>query len=213
MKKFFKFAGLGCLGFIAFLFIGGLVVGASTGFESDKKLNVTDSIAIVKEQQKIDSLKLIKDNLRKKSLSKLKSFRAKKDEFNDLTFYTHKKAPRYTSTNFIYPYIGKKGDYFYLRLQLQYASNDWLFINKAIFLVDGKKYELTGTWDRDNNTRIWEWNDIAVDDDILFMLKDISNSKKTKVRYVGSQYHKDRVLTSKEKMIIKQTIDIYQDLK
>lgn len=219
MKKFFKIAGIGCLGFIGLFIISAVFVGL---FGSDKENNSTDENVVTK---KVDSVKLkedlrIKDSIsivrlkkRTKAEKALKTFRKIEDEFEGNTFYYDKRTPKYTNRNFIYPYIGKNGDHYWLRLRLQYASENWLFIKKGTLLIDGEKYTITGNWEKDHNSGIWEWLDIEVKANQLRILNKIANSKSTKVRYEGTKYHDDRTITSKEKSIIRKTLEIYDSLK
>lgn len=211
-KKIFKF---GCLPIII---IVGLLLIIGIFSDSDKKENSTtnidepivlDSIQIKEQQRVKDSLSIVSENAKKA----LKTFKKNEDEFKGISFYRDPRTPNYTNVNFIYPYIGKKGDDFWLRLKLQYASDDWLFINKGILLVDGEQYTITGTWERDNNSGIWEWLDMQVGQSERIILDRIANSETAKVRYEGTQYHDDRTITKKEKDIIKKTLEIYDNLK
>lgn len=160
-----------------------------------------------------DSIKLAKKGKRKFAENALKSFRKKKDDFEDVEFYQDSRTPNYSNVNFIYPYLGVKNDKAWLRLKLQYASDDWLFINNAIFMIDDEKFNISGNWERDNNSGIWEWLDIQVDALEYEILKKLGDSKVAKVRYQGNQYYKDRTITSKEKSIIKKTLEIYNGLR
>ncbi|MGE9616769.1 MAG: hypothetical protein ACQPRJ_04305 [Solitalea-like symbiont of Acarus siro] len=181
--------------------------------EAEEDTSIADSMKIHEEQIRKDSLKVINKAKYNKALKDLKNFRVQKDKFEDSEFYSDKRTPKYSNENFIYPYIGRSDDHVWLRLKYQYASEDWLFINKAILLVDGVKYEIYGTWERDHNTSIWEWFDSPVTYSEIFMLEEIANSKSAKIRYIGTQYHKDRVITKKEKSIIKNTLEVFDGLK
>ncbi|AYN01977.1 hypothetical protein [Chryseobacterium sp. 3008163] len=80
-------------------------------------------------------------------------------------------------------------------------------------MVDDEKFNVSGKWERDHDSRIWEWLDIQVKESEYEILKKIATSKVTKIRYEGKQYHDDRTLTQKEKDIIKKTLEIYDGLK
>lgn len=73
-------------------------------------------------------------------------------------------------------------------------------------------YQLIADFERDHDSDIWEWHDMPVSLENQTMLRDMASSKEVKIRYVGNQYHDDRSLTSKEKNIIKTTLDIYEEL-
>ena len=169
--------------------------------------------AIERNKKLNDSLNDVNKERRDLAEKKLQSFKKTTDEFEGSSFYRDSRAPNYTNIDFIYPYIGEKGDRFWLRLKMQYEADDWLFIDNAIFLVDGEKYPVSGNWERDNDGgRIWEWLDLPVEPSGVMLLEKIANSQTTKVRFVGNKYHNDRTLTKKEKDIIKNTLEIYQAL-
>ena len=221
MKKFFKIAGIGCASLIGlFLIIGiiGAIFSSDSEIESDNKnskseLKVVDSLELKKQERIKDSLAIVNKKKREKAEKDLKSFKKKEDEFEGNAFYRDPRTPYYANVNFIYPYIGQKGDNYWLRLKFQYAADNWLFINNGVLLVDGEKFTITGNWERDNNSGIWEWLDISVRDTERLILERIANSKSAKIRYVGTQYHNDRTITRKEKSIIKKTLEIYDNLK
>ncbi len=164
-------------------------------------------------QAQKDSIELVKTKNREKGEKELKSFKKNEDEFEGSAFYRDPRTPYYSNVNFIYPYIGKKENQYWLRLKFQYTSDDWLFIERAILMIDGEKYTVTGNWERDNNSDIWEWLDLSVEENELLILEKLVNSKDAKVRYEGRQYHNDRTISSKEKSIIKKTLEIYNNLK
>ncbi|HNP20141.1 MAG TPA: hypothetical protein PKL31_17005 [Fulvivirga sp.] len=221
MKKFLKIAGIGCGSLIGlFIIIGiiGAIFSSDTETEtisenSEIKTKVVDSLELKRQQKVKDSLALIATANREKAEKDLKSFKKNEDEFKGTAFYKDPRTPYYTNVNFIYPYIGQKGDNYWLRLQFQYASDDWLFIEKGILLIDGEQFTITGNWERDNNSGIWEWLDMPVGETELFILNKLADSKSAKIRYEGRQYYKDRTITSKEKSIIKKTLEIYNNLK
>ena len=185
------------------------------GSDDEKTTNSTEvksETSNLTAEQK-DSVAVVSKESKDKAEKALKNFKKNTDEFEGTTFYRDPRTPKYNNTNFIYPYIGNKGDQYWLRLQFQYASEDWLFIRSATIMVDDEKFTINGNWERDHNSGIWEWLDIPVEKSEYEMLKKIANSKVTKIRYEGTQYHDDRTLTSKEKDIIKKTLEIYDALK
>lgn len=222
MKKFFKIAGIGCLSLIGIFIIGGILVGIfSSDSDGESKISTDgkivtkaiDSVQIKKEEKTRDSLTIVNKQKREKAEKDLNSFKKKEDEFEGSIFYRDPRTPYYTNVNFIYPYIGQKNDNYWLRLKFQYASDDWLFIEKGILLIDGEKFNITGNWETDHNSGIWEWLDIQVRESERMILDKLINSKLAKIRYEGRQYHDDRTITSKEKSIIKKTLEIYDNLQ
>ena len=227
MKKVLKYILFSTLGILGLFLLITIVVGVSESsklteeekihnevtkniedeISDERKKEIQDSILSAIEDNKL----LIKENY-DKALQSLKSFRKKEDEFEGVKFYSEKRTPYYANVNFIYPYISNSRNNYYLRLKLQYTSDNWLFINRAIFLIDGIKYEISGNFERDNNSTIWEWLDLSVGDKERDILEMLANSKKAKVRYEGDKYYKDRTITSKEKSIIRKTLKVYDGL-
>jgi hypothetical protein len=212
-KKILKF---GCLPIIIFFILILIIANFSDSPETEKNNEKSTTIneQDVKENQRIeDSLNTVKLQNKEKAKKELNTFRKNIDEFKGTTFYEDPRIPNFVNTNFIFPYIGEKENEFWLRLKFQYASEDWLFIQKGIFLIDGEQFVVTGNWERDNNAEIWEWLDIIVGESEEKILEKIANSKSAKIRYEGMQYHDDREITNKEKNIIKKTLELYKSLK
>lgn len=218
-KKIFQYGCLPIIGIFIILFLIG-IFSDTTSDKSNKTVDKTnsteiDSIQIAQEQREKainDSLAIVVKQKKEKAEKALESFKKNEDEFKGTAFYRDPRTPNYTNRNFIYPYIGQKGDNYWLRLKFQYASDDWLFINNGILLIDGEQYTISGNWERDNNSGIWEWLDLQVGTNERIILDKLANSESAKVRYEGRQYHDDRTITSKEKDIIKKTLEIFDDL-
>lgn len=215
-KKIFQF---GCLPLIG-LFI--LLMIISIAFETSDENKLTDensnvikkdSIQIVQEQKEKaiqDSLNVIKQNEIEKLLA---TFNKKTDDFTGTTFYRDKRAPNSNKNNFIFPYLVYEQETYFLRMRFQYTANNWLFIQKVLIKTDDNDYTISGNFERDNHSEIWEWYDISPNIHQINMLRDIALSDVAKVRYEGRQYHKDRTITDKEKDIIKKTLEIFDNLE
>jgi hypothetical protein len=96
-----------------------------------------------------------------------KKMRKQYDEVQEVTWYFDKSSPQYANVNCFYIYIGtKKESLPGLRLKIQYAADDWIFINNYIFKVDNKTFEIdAGDFGvtRDNNgDGIWELYDVEL---------------------------------------------------
>lgn len=154
------------------------------------------------------------DSAKIKELSQ--KFKFKKDEFDprSIVWVEPLSAPKYTDINSIYCYfyqIGGKTKNF--RLRIQYTSDDWLFIRKYQFSIDGNAYEYipANGVERDNgNGHIWEWSDnnISHIGDVE-LIKALANAKNAKIKFIGSQYHNIRTITKKEINSIKETLELY----
>lgn len=147
----------------------------------------------------------------------LHNMRKKHDDIKGVTWYHDKTSPRYNSerSNFGL-YIGKEADSKpWLRLLIQYTSDDWLFIERYIVKADDKTFEIVperfGGVERDNGRGgIWEWYDVAANEREIEIARAVANSKKAVIRYSGRQYHSDRVISATEKQAIKNVLAAYE---
>jgi hypothetical protein len=158
-----------------------------------------------KKTVKIDSTKI-------KKLEKY--FRKRKDEFSktEKTWYEPKSAPTYVNKNALYCYFQtENGIPSNLRFRLQYYSDEWLFIEKVQFSIDGKAYEYmpskTETDNGDGN--IWEWFDESANASDKNLLTAISNAKKAKMKLLGRQYFEIKPITQDQILNIKRTVELY----
>lgn len=141
------------------------------------------------------------ENQRYASLSKLKKSR---NEYDDITWYHHPAEPRYAdSRNYLLPYLGVKNGTSWLRFQLHYTSDGWLFIQRADANIDGKTIDMsTANWKRDNDTEIWEWSDERMSEKHREILMRIANSKKTIIRFHGMEFYDDWTVPARDKKAI-----------
>ena len=157
-----------------------------------------------KAQNPIDSIKI-------KELIPLFSF--KKDEFDPkgLTWIEPNSAPKYTNQNGMYCYFQKDIDgVSNFRIRIQYYAEDWLFIRKYQFSIDGKAYEfIPNNVETDHDSNIWEWCDEKTTDTTIEIVKALSISKSAKIKFVGRQYHDIRTITKREIKGIKDALDLY----
>lgn len=177
---------------------------------------------------KIDSeIKKIEEQKKKEELAKkkaeerqltnaTKNMRKNYDDMKEITWYQDKTSPRYSNYNGFYGYFGKSntGSPF-LRLKIQYAADDWLFIEKYIIKVDGVTYEIVeekyGEIETDNGSGgIWEWLDRSVGKKELEIMKAVANGKQVKIRFIGKQYYKDKTITSTQKRALRNVLDAFE---
>lgn len=167
-----------------------------------------------REQFVIDSLENEKVKAENVSIiKKLKShFNFKTDEFTKVIWVEPKTAPKYLNRNHVYCYFAVKDEEAYnLRLKIQYTADNWLFIQKYIFNVDGWSFDYNPSEiKRDNNSTIWEWSDDKVTMFDQSLVDALVIGEKAKIRFVGQQYNKDRDLTQQELLSIQRTIQLYR---
>jgi hypothetical protein len=146
----------------------------------------------------------------------LAALRVKKDSVTNKKWYYARTTTEYLDSNSLHLYMGQEqGSDPYLRLRIQYAGDDWLFINKFTINVDGEVFVIEpdyGDMERDNDADVWEWYDINPSDENVSMLKTIMNSKKAVIRCEGDQYYRDRTITATEKKALKAVLTGYSAL-
>ncbi len=162
-------------------------------------------------------LVVLQDKINQKEIAKkrLSELRPIEDKFQGCTFYFDKGSPKFDNQNgiFLYFAINKDGKAENLRLKIQYFANDWLFVQKVVFLIDGETFEYApGTWKRDNNTDIWEYNDSRVDAYSAQIITKLVNSKDAQMRFEGQQYYKDKQITKSQILAMRRVLEIYQSI-
>lgn len=190
-----------------------------------REKEVTDQIFAMKNsiQESVDKNKNEEvknfEKTEKVDLAKLnelkKYFRKKKDEFSkdNKVWYEPKSAPKFTNRNGLYCYFKtENGIPNNLRFRLQYYSDDWLFIKKVQFAIDGKAYEfipINTETDSGNGGHIWEWYDQELDKSDKELIYALANAKNAKMKLIGRQYFDIKTITKEQKNSIKQTLQFY----
>ena len=171
--------------------------------ENNKQKEIED----FKNKVQIDSAKI-------KELDKF--FTSETDEFdpNALVWHKPKSAPKYTNRNGIYCYFqSNNGMPSNLRMRMQYHADDWLFIQKVQFSIDGNAFEFiprdTET-DSGNGGRIWEWFDEGMGKSNTELLNGLANAKSAKMKLIGRQYYKVKTITNNQIKDIKRSLDLYK---
>lgn len=139
------------------------------------------------------------------------------DEFNSLTFYRDKRtcynswsAFKETTLNLYFSIEDGKKIPSGLRLKIRYNSSDWLFVRKAHFLINKKKYVVSGSFDRDNyNGAIVEWVDNPVSKTNIGLIKALISCDTAKVRLEGSQYYSDMDISEENLAAIRSIYELY----
>lgn len=176
-------------------------------------------------QISVDSLKEVRKENRIKliasfdSLASAHNLKVTKDDFEDATFYQPSTAPKHTNQNGLYPYLVKVGDNVTLRYRIQYTAEDWLFIQRVLTrpkFKGGKEKSIElykGKFERDNDSRIWEWADFEVSEITYLDLLDLERAESVKIRFEGKQYEQDRKMTDKEKRALTEVLAVYKQIR
>lgn len=144
------------------------------------------------------------------------------DKIEENTWYYHKNQPNYIDTrSYIIPYIGKNGNNTWIVTRYNYTADSWIFWENLTILVDGEKYyKNVGRRNiiRDNDTEVWEYYDealgynLGMDNKDIAMLKAISQSAETIIRFEGDEYSYDLTVTQTDKNIIADVLALYEAL-
>lgn len=153
---------------------------------------------------------------------KTPAFDVEYDKIEGNTWYYHKKLPKYIDIrSYIIPYIGKNGSNTWIVTRYNYTADSWIFWKKLTIMVDGVKYyKNVGSRNtiRDNDTEVWEYYDEALDFNLsmdnadIAMLKAISQSAETIIRFEGDEYSYDLTVTQTDKNIIADVLALYEAL-
>ncbi len=198
---------------ILFVFLGFVLIGVLVdSFSDDKqKVNSVHDPVIITDSSTVNLVSIPGlDSVKMKELSPL--FKITKDEFEGHSWVQPKAKPQYRNRNAAYAYFAKdETGVSNFRFVIQYAAEDWLFINSVKFNIDGQTYDYyTSDWERDHHSEIWEWSDKQVSAADLPLIEAIANGKSVKYRLNGRQYYKDKVLSENYKKSIKNTLAYYR---
>lgn len=101
-----------------------------------------------------------------------------------------------------------------MRMKVIHTASNWLFVRKVTAWHDGIKEPLvSGIFERDNNSDIWEWVDVNPDVYQLEVLRSLANARKAILRFEGDQYYRDVKLSSGDKKAIREVLLAYEVMK
>lgn len=137
------------------------------------------------------------------------------DDFTETTFYTHRSQPAHNVRPFVSMYLSEeKAGPVGLRFVLNYASSHgWLFVRGAEANIDGDIITIPATsWKRGNNTKIWEWSDEPASAEDVAIAKRIVNSRQTVIRFNGSEFSDNYIVSGADKEVIRDAFVAFEAL-
>lgn len=138
------------------------------------------------------------------------------DDIKGITWYYDASLPKTYLASNVQVYFGKEDGAAskpWLRFKVFYYGDDWLFIEKYIFNIDGANYNFVpAEVERDNYTTVWEWSDTPMNSYTYSIVRGIADSKVSKVRFEGDKYYKDHEISMKEKNAIANVLKAYESL-
>ncbi len=186
----------------------------STFYSQTKE--IFDQVLAMEEKLKEEEIKKA-ENEKAEKLKALNRLKKNLDDVSGTTWYKNSYFTHYTNTNLTSLYIGEKDGSVWLRLQMTYKGDDWIFFENAFLSYEGNtkeiffdKYENKET--ENSGGGVWEWIDVQVDDSLIPFLKEFAKSSDAKMRLSG-KYSKTRNLGTNEKKGILDVISGYESLK
>lgn len=159
-----------------------------------------------------------KAKLEEEKRSSLKKLKLEYDDVNGVSWYKQKYFTHYTNDNKTSIYLGKeKGAQPFLRLQMSYTGESWIFFEEAYLSYDGNTKQIyfddykEKKSDNDGG-EVWEWIDVQINDSDVEWLRNFAESKNAKMRLSG-KYTKTRNLTPQERQGIIDVINGYEYFK
>lgn len=183
---------------------------------SEERTRVTNYGILTSAQGQLQSLK--KAQAEKEYKNSVARMRTETDKVEGITWHHSDEQPEYIDERcYLFPYIGERGTFVWLRLKFNYTGNDWIFYEEITIWIDGKRYYPDFDYDdvrRDNDSGdVWEVLDISPSSDDIEMLWEIINSKETIIRFDGDDGRRDFTISAADKRGIKDVLIVYEYMK
>lgn len=137
------------------------------------------------------------------------------DEVTGATFYVHKNDPRYlNSRTFVLPRILELDGNYYMAIYYTYTGKNMIFWEELTIVTDNEKYYKSFSYFDVEHDIVHDCeytHETAYPSDLI-MLKDMSESEKTIVRFRGDSKQYDLILSNTDKNIIKDVLTLYSAL-
>jgi len=154
------------------------------------------------------------DRIERERRAVLDRLRRTEDRIAGVTFFHHQNAPRHlNSRSTVSLYIGTRDNDRrpWLRMRVQYAASNWLFVESVIAWHDGVREPLvSGRFERDNHSSIWEWTDRTPTELQLEILRSLSMAREAVLRYEGQQYRRDVTLSEGDKRALREMLQAFE---
>lgn len=184
--------------------------GLTSGLEKKMAVKLID---ISKELSELKDNYIPANDLNILTKEDLKKFKIESDKFSGITTI----RPDFVYSN---PTIRIRLDWNDSKIALylisSYEGSDWLFMNNAIILVDGQKfqYQIKSGERNVNVGYVTEYSTDIVNENMMNLVNAIANSKEQiDVRFSGSKGEKDFKLPLKTKERFVGMLNIYNKLK
>lgn len=100
-------------------------------------------------------------------------------------------------------------------MKFQYYGEKWIFANRIIILIDGKRYDLNDLkFYRDNTTIVWEYTFFYIESPLSKeIIQSIGKSQETIIRFQGEQYYFDLLVSSDMKNEIQYYTQVMESIR
>lgn len=181
--------------------------------------NNSSDVKIKQEAAKSDLLSGIDSNVVRHEIdSLLKNFIKEKDEFQNVTFYIHKRfGKNWNNRNTIRVVVLDNGSYY---MQSNFYGKDWITHTQVIALISGVTYNspalspLSNRHSTDNTAyEVWEVNSYneTGDNNIIAYIVG-AKDKEVKIRFMGGSRSVDATLSNADKEAISQSFNLATNL-
>jgi hypothetical protein len=141
------------------------------------------------------------------------------DDMKRVTWY-RAKGDRFVLGSWIRFYFGVGEDgglktLYPLRLKLHLENSNWIFAKKAIFMVDGRTFEITPEeWGHNNySDTVWETADVPLSTMNRELMQAFVAGREVKIRYEGRERVKDVRVSPKQLDFAKQVHAAWNQVK
>lgn len=184
----------------------------------EAKKRIADALAVEAEKQKAEEARLAAEKERRLQEA-TSAMRKSYDEVHGVSFYIDKTSSEFSNTKEFSLYIVVPDDTRkkpYLRMQVKWTGEKWLFIDEYTFKADDKVINYSVSYSdvkRDNSHGVvWEYIDVVVNNRESAVIHGVLEAEKTIIRHSGDMYHEDRVISNKEKEALQRVLDAFEAL-
>lgn len=112
-------------------------------------------------------------------------------------------------------YIGISSNKTWLRMNVKYKGENWLFVRSYIISADSLRWQSpTFEFKRDHSGGwVWEWIDVAPTQQDLQNMGTLAQAKTPMVRFRGDKYYSDLKLSNQQQESISNILSLYEMLK
>lgn len=169
-----------------------------------------DSLSIVKKQKEARL-----DSCRKQAEIATSKLRKNYDDVEGITWY-HPKFNHSIYSTLTSMYIGYKDNSVWIRMQMSYSGDTWIFFEKAYLSYDENTHEIIFDRYKNKNTevgagKVAEWIDVSINKTTLDYIRQMVDGNVLKMRLSG-KYVETKNLSKSEIKGLKDVLDAYDAL-